>query len=149
MNRVHTIALWVVVGIALTALAGVKSYSVTTDDTAQFLPKGSQSAQALRYGQQAFGLKKGTSTVTVLVQRADGGRLTAGDRSQVRALVDRMDRWRPDLDALSGAADGIDVAGRAGRSPLGGQVILQTFMPDHYALQSAAGHDYHGFFEKE
>ena len=24
------------------------------------------------------------------------------------------------------------VAGRAGRSPLGGQVILQTFQPDHY-----------------
>jgi primosomal protein N' (replication factor Y) len=41
------------------------------------------------------------------------------------------------------------VAGRAGRSPLGGQVILQTFMPDHYVIQSASGHDYHGFFEKE
>jgi primosomal protein N' (replication factor Y) (superfamily II helicase) len=31
------------------------------------------------------------------------------------------------------------VAGRAGRSSRGGKVILQTFMPEHYAIQFAAG----------
>ncbi len=41
------------------------------------------------------------------------------------------------------------VAGRAGRSPLGGKVILQTFQPDHYAIRSAAGHDYAGFYRQE
>jgi primosomal protein N' (replication factor Y) len=41
------------------------------------------------------------------------------------------------------------VAGRAGRSPLGGQVILQTFQPEHYAIQSAARHDYRGFYRRE
>ncbi len=41
------------------------------------------------------------------------------------------------------------VAGRAGRSPLGGEVILQTFMPEHYVIQTAAGHDYRAFYEKE
>ncbi len=41
------------------------------------------------------------------------------------------------------------VAGRAGRSPLGGRVVLQTFMPDNYVIQAAAGHDYAGFSEKE
>jgi len=41
------------------------------------------------------------------------------------------------------------VAGRAGRSPLGGKVILQTFQPDHYAIRAAAGHDYDGFFRQE
>jgi primosomal protein N' (replication factor Y) len=41
------------------------------------------------------------------------------------------------------------VAGRAGRSPLGGQVILQTFEPDHYVIQSAAGHDFAGFSAEE
>jgi primosomal protein N' (replication factor Y) len=41
------------------------------------------------------------------------------------------------------------VAGRAGRSPLGGQVIMQTFHPDHYVLQYAAQHDYAGFVEQE
>ncbi len=41
------------------------------------------------------------------------------------------------------------VAGRAGRGPLGGQVIIQTFSPDHYAIQAAADHDYPTFYEKE
>ncbi len=41
------------------------------------------------------------------------------------------------------------VAGRAGRSPLGGQVILQTFQPDHYVLQAAAGHSYRNFYLQE
>ena len=41
------------------------------------------------------------------------------------------------------------VAGRAGRSLLGGRVILQTFQPDHYAIRAAARHDYQGFFQQE
>jgi primosomal protein N' (replication factor Y) len=41
------------------------------------------------------------------------------------------------------------VAGRAGRSPLGGKVVLQTFQPDHYAIQSAALHDFNGFYHQE
>jgi primosomal protein N' (replication factor Y) len=41
------------------------------------------------------------------------------------------------------------VAGRAGRSPLGGEVILQTFQPEHYAIQAAAKHDYAVFYRQE
>ena len=41
------------------------------------------------------------------------------------------------------------VAGRAGRSPLGGEVVLQTFNPGHYVIQYAAQHDYDGFYHKE
>ena len=41
------------------------------------------------------------------------------------------------------------VAGRAGRSSLGGQVIMQTFQPDHYAILAASGHDYEGFYDRE
>ena len=41
------------------------------------------------------------------------------------------------------------VAGRAGRSPLGGNVILQTFEPDHFVIQAAAGHDYEDFYQQE
>ncbi len=43
----------------------------------------------------------------------------------------------------------MQVAGRAGRSPLGGRVIIQTYTPDHYAIQLARHHDYEGFFRKE
>jgi primosomal protein N' (replication factor Y) len=41
------------------------------------------------------------------------------------------------------------VAGRAGRSPLGGRVILQTYEPDNYAIQTAAHHDYDAFYNQE
>jgi primosomal protein N' (replication factor Y) len=41
------------------------------------------------------------------------------------------------------------VAGRAGRSHRGGRVIVQTYNPDHYAIQAASGHDYAGFYRQE
>ena len=41
------------------------------------------------------------------------------------------------------------VAGRAGRSPLGGRAILQTYRPDHYAIQAAARQDYEAFLRQE
>jgi primosomal protein N' (replication factor Y) (superfamily II helicase) len=41
------------------------------------------------------------------------------------------------------------VAGRAGRGNSPGKVVLQTFFPDHYAVQYAARHDYAGFYDKE
>jgi primosomal protein N' (replication factor Y) len=41
------------------------------------------------------------------------------------------------------------VAGRAGRGPRGGEVIFQTYNPEHYAIQAAARHDYKSFYEKE
>ncbi|MCB0029253.1 MAG: primosomal protein N', partial [Anaerolineales bacterium] len=41
------------------------------------------------------------------------------------------------------------VAGRAGRGLLGGRVIIQTYQPDHYAIQAAAEHDYAQFYIDE
>ena len=41
------------------------------------------------------------------------------------------------------------VAGRAGRGNSPGKVVLQTYFPDHYAVQDAARHDFAGFYDKE
>jgi primosomal protein N' (replication factor Y) len=41
------------------------------------------------------------------------------------------------------------VAGRSGRGDDPGRVLIQTFAPDHYAIQYLINHDYKGFFEAE
>src|SRR5690606_2232066 len=41
------------------------------------------------------------------------------------------------------------VAGRAGRGPRGGLVLIQTSLPQHYAIQSALAHDFHNFAQRE
>jgi len=41
------------------------------------------------------------------------------------------------------------VAGRGGRGNATGRVIIQTFNPQHYALQHTRSHDYKSFYEEE
>ena len=41
------------------------------------------------------------------------------------------------------------VAGRAGRGPSKGEVVVQTFQPDNYAIKAAATQDYRRFYTEE
>ena len=41
------------------------------------------------------------------------------------------------------------VAGRAGRGELSGEVLVETYYPEHYAIELAAKQDYASFYEKE
>ena len=40
-------------------------------------------------------------------------------------------------------------AGRAGRGGRSGEVVIQTYSPDHYAVRMAASQNYEGFYEEE
>ncbi len=41
------------------------------------------------------------------------------------------------------------VAGRAGRSTLAGEVVVQTLQPQHYSLKHVITHDFPGFYDEE
>lgn len=41
------------------------------------------------------------------------------------------------------------VAGRSGRAESAGEVIIQTYMPDHYSITSVVKHDYISFYQQE
>ena len=43
----------------------------------------------------------------------------------------------------------VQAAGRAGRDRLPGEVIIQTYRPDHYAIAAAVTQDYEAFYEEE
>ena len=43
----------------------------------------------------------------------------------------------------------VQAAGRAGRAEREGEVIIQTYRPDHYAVKAAASQDYEAFYEEE
>jgi putative drug exporter of the RND superfamily len=111
----RVIALWFVVALALASIGAGFGYKVVTDDTAQFLPRGSESAQAVDFARTAFGEQQGTQTVTMLVKRTDGASLTAGDHEEIRSLAAAAARWRVDTDASELKRQVGDLHERAGQ----------------------------------
>src|SRR4029453_1220813 len=109
------IAVWAVVMLMLGSIGAGFGYKVVTDDAAQFLPKGSESAQAIDFARDAFGQQEGTRTVSMLVKRTDGAALTASDRAKIRTLASATPRWRVDTDSSALKSQVGDLQERGGR----------------------------------
>ncbi|KOU35679.1 multidrug transporter [Streptomyces sp. WM6378] len=84
------IALWAVLGLALTALAPTMFARVTQNQTGNFLPRSYDSAAALRIAEEQFGVDPDATTVTVLVARSDGKALGAADQKRVEAEAAKL-----------------------------------------------------------
>ncbi|GAA3080487.1 MMPL family transporter [Streptomyces olivoverticillatus] len=88
------IALWAVLGLALTVLSQTLVYRVTQTQSGDFLPAQYDSAAALKISEERFGVKPDANAVTVLVARADSKPLTGPDHRRVGAVADQLSHRR-------------------------------------------------------
>lgn len=93
--------------------------------------------------------QKGEFDVLVGTQMITKGHDVAGV-TLVGALLADLSLNLPDFRAAERTFQLLSqVAGRSGRGSDLGKVVIQTYAPDHYALQFLIGHDYKGFFQAE
>ncbi|MEW2373134.1 MMPL family transporter [Streptomyces sp. NPDC006656] len=84
------IAVWAVVGIALSLLGQAFVHRATQPGDAGFLPESYDSAAALRIAREDFGIRPDADPLTVLVARADGAPLAAADERRIGEVADRL-----------------------------------------------------------
>lgn len=118
------------------------------------------SARVLRWDQDAVRRSGGPDALLRQVERGDvdivvGTQMVAKgfDLSRVTAIgVINADTGLHLPDFRSGERTFsllTQVAGRAGRRGPGSRVIVQSYTPEHYAIQAASRHDYATFFTEE
>ncbi|MFI6597194.1 MMPL family transporter [Nonomuraea sp. NPDC050536] len=88
------IALWAVLGVALSALIPTLFDRVTQNQTGDFLPRSYDSAAALNIAEERFGVNPDATTVTVLVARSDGKALSAADQERIEAEAAKLAKRR-------------------------------------------------------
>lgn len=95
------------------------------------------------------GLEEGRVNVVVGTQMVVKGHDFPGIRLVGVVLADNVLNL-PDFRAAERTFQLLSqAAGRTGRGSGGGRVIIQTYLPEHYAVRAAAKGDYPSFFEEE
>ncbi|MER5780072.1 MMPL family transporter [Streptomyces sp. NPDC002039] len=114
------IALWAVLGIALTLLGQALVFRATQASSGAFLPADYDSAAALRVAERHFGARPDANPSTVLVARADGEPLTAADERRIDAEAAKLAR-RPVV--MPRSEDALPFARDHSQRPLVGPVM--------------------------
>lgn len=86
------IALWAVLGIALTFVGQALVFRATQASTGEFLPATYDSAAALKVAERHFGVKPDANPLTVLVARSDGAPLAASDERRIDTEAAKLTR---------------------------------------------------------
>ena len=118
--------------------------------------RGAHSPHGPRYDKQKRGargidseLGKGETDILVGTQMITKGHDVTGV-TLVGALLADLSLNLPDFRSGERTFQLLSqVAGRSGRGDEPGTVIIQTYAPDHYAIQHLIHHDYKGFFAAE
>jgi RND superfamily putative drug exporter len=94
-----TISIWFTLGLLLSGIGASLLPDVVNDDTGAFLPESTESAQATKYAQTAFGQVPGTSTVAIVVKPQEGGKLDRADQRHAAQVAAELRQWKPDFKA--------------------------------------------------
>ncbi|MEU0985971.1 MMPL family transporter [Streptomyces sp. NPDC005953] len=93
-RRWVTIIVWTLLGAALTVVGQSMMFSATDSQAGDFLPKGYDSAAALKIAEDEFDAKPDGNAATVLVARADGKKLTVQDRKKISEVTAELGERR-------------------------------------------------------
>ncbi|HET9496668.1 MAG TPA: primosomal protein N', partial [Chloroflexia bacterium] len=142
--------------------AGIKGFGTGTqrvvDEVAAHFPR----ARVLRWDRDTASRRGGHENLMEMFTRGDADVLVG-----TQMIAKGLDIPRVTLVGVISADTGlfmpdfrapertlqllVQVAGRAGRRPESShsRVVVQTYNPEHYAIQAAAAHDYLGFYRGE
>ncbi|MGW6459906.1 MMPL family transporter [Streptomyces sp. NPDC055078] len=93
-HRWWTIIVWTLLGAALTLVGKSMMFSVTDSQAGDFLPRGYDSAAALKIAEDKFDAKPDGNAATVLVARTDGKKLTFQDRKEISETATELGKRR-------------------------------------------------------
>jgi putative drug exporter of the RND superfamily len=93
-HRWLTIIVWVILGGALMVAGKAWTSSVTESEIGGFLPDKYDSAKAMQIAEDKFDEKADPNTVTILVARSDGAKITPQDRPKIDKTAAELGRHR-------------------------------------------------------
>lgn len=138
----------------------IGTFGLGTQQVEEMVRKRFPAARVLRMDADTTGGKEGHSRILGAFSRGEADVLV-GTQMIVKGhdfpKVTLVGVLAADLSLHAGDYRGAEktfqllaqAAGRAGRGERPGQVVFQTYQPEHYSITSAAGEDYVGFYHQE